>query len=64
MGKTMAMYRTGILAWYNHPISSGLMEGTNSKIKTLKRQAYGYQDQEFFKLRILGIDEAKNALTG
>ena len=34
------------------------------KIKTLKRQAYGYQDQEFFKLRILGIDEAKYALTG
>jgi hypothetical protein len=29
------------------------MEGTNNKIKTLKRQAYGYRDQEFFKLRIL-----------
>ena len=26
------------------------MEGTNNKIKTLKRQAYGYRDQEFFKL--------------
>ena len=64
MGKTMAMYRTGILAWYDHPISSGPMEGTNNKIKTLKRQAYGYRDQEFFKLRILGIHEAKYALTG
>ena len=28
------------------------------------RQAYGYRDQEFFKLRILGIHEAKYALTG
>ena len=64
MGKTMAMYRTGILAWYDHPISSGPMEGTNNKIKTLKRQAYGYRDQAFFKLRILGIHEAKYALTG
>ncbi|SFJ85704.1 Transposase [Desulfomicrobium apsheronum] len=64
MGKTMATYRTGILAWYDHPISSGPMEGTNNKIKTLKRQAYGYRDQEFFKLRILGIHEAKYALTG
>ena len=64
MGKTMALYRTGILAWYDHPISSGPMEGTNNKIKTLKRQAYGYRDQEFFKLRILGIHEAKYALTG
>ena len=40
------------------------MEGTSKKIKTLKRQAYGYRDQEFFKLRILGIHEAKYALTG
>lgn len=64
MGKTMAMYQTGILAWYDYPISSGSMEGTNNKIKTLKRQAYGYRDQEFFKLRILGIHEAKYALTG
>ena len=58
-GKAMATDRTGILAWYGHPISSGPMEGTNNKIKTLKRQAYGHRDQEFFKLRILGIHEAK-----
>jgi len=36
----------------------------SSVFKTLKRQAYGYQDQEFFKLRIRGIHEAKYALTG
>ncbi|MCG2734549.1 transposase, partial [Pseudodesulfovibrio aespoeensis] len=64
MGKTMAAYRSGILAWYDHPISSGPMEGTNNKIKTLKRQAYGYRDLEFFKLRIMGIHEAKYALAG
>jgi transposase len=64
MGKTMATYRTGILAWYDHPISSGPMEGTNNKIKTLKRMAYGYRDMEFFKLRIMAIHEAKYALTG
>ena len=48
----------------NHPITSGPMEGTNNKIKTMKRQAYGYRDMEFFKLRIMGIHEAKYALTG
>ncbi|MEZ7195211.1 ISL3 family transposase [Pseudodesulfovibrio karagichevae] len=64
MGKTMAAYRFGILAWFDHPISSGPMEGTNNKIKTLKRQAYGYRDTEFFKLRIMGIHESKYALTG
>ena len=35
------------------------MEGTKNKIKTLTRQAYGYRDQEFFKLRMPGIHEAK-----
>jgi transposase len=64
MAKTMSACRSGILAWYDHPISSGPMEGTNNKIKTMKRQAYGYRDQEFFKLRIMGIHEAKYALTG
>lgn len=64
MGKTMAAHRKGILAWYEHPISSGPMEGTNNKIKTMKRQAYGYRDMEFFKLRILGIHESKYSQTG
>ena len=61
---TLAGYRFGILAWYDHRITSGPMEGTNNKIKTLKRQAYGFRDQEFFKLRIMGLHEAKYALTG
>jgi transposase len=64
MGKTMALHRRSILDWYDHPISSGPMEGTNNKIKTMKRQAYGFRDMEFFKLRILGIHEAKYAITG
>jgi Transposase and inactivated derivatives len=64
MAKTLAAYRFGILACYDHPISSGPIEGTNNKIKTLKRQAYGYRDTEFFKLRIMGIHEAKYALAG
>ncbi len=64
MAQTMAGSRFGILAWYDHPISSGPMEGTNNKIKTMKRQAYGYRDLAFFKLRIMGIHEAKYALTG
>lgn len=64
MAHTMAACRSGVLAWYDHPISSGPLEGTNNKIKTLKRQAYGYRNLAFFKLRILGIHEAKYALTG
>ena len=64
MGNTVAAYKFGILNWYDHPVSSGRLEGTNNKIKVLKRMAYGYRDLEFFKLRILAIHEAKYAFTG
>lgn len=47
-----------------HPISSAPMEGTNNKIKTIKRQTCGYRGMDFFKLRIMDIYEAKYALTG
>jgi len=62
--KTLAARRTGILAYYDYPISTGPLEGTNNKIKTMKRQAYGFRDLEFFKLRILAIHETKYALVG
>ena len=62
--KTLAAPHTGILAYYDYPISTGPLEGTNNKIKTMKRQAYGFRDLAFFKLRILAIHETKYALVG
>ena len=62
--KTLAVHRQGILAWYDYPISTGPLEGTNNKIKTMKRQAYGFRDLEFFKLKILALHTAKYALVG
>jgi transposase len=64
MAKTLDKHRSGLLAYYDFPISTGPLEGTNNKIKTMKRQAYGFRDHEFFKLKILGIHEAKYALVG
>jgi transposase len=64
MARTIESRRMGLLAYYDYPISTGPLEGTNNKIKTMKRQAYGFRDQEFFKLKILGIHEAKYALVG
>ena len=61
---TLEDYQEGILAYYKHPISTGPLEGTNNKIKTMKRQAYGFRDPEFFKLKILGLHETKHALVG
>ena len=53
-----------IIAWYDHPITTGPLEGINNKVKVLKRVAYGYRDNEFFGLRLLFIHEAKFRLTG
>lgn len=64
MADTLATYRNAILAYYDYPISTGPLEGLNNKIKTLKRQAYGYRDSDFFKLKILAIHQSKYALIG
>jgi transposase len=45
-------------------ITSGPLEGTNNKIKTLKRTAYGFRDHEFFKLKILALHETRYELVG
>ena len=64
MAKTLATHRSGILAYYDVRITSGPMEGTNNKIKTMKRQAYGFRDREFLKLKILAIHESRYELVG
>ena len=62
--RTLLIHRQGLLDWYDHPISTGPLEGTNNKIKTLQRRAYGYRDQEYFTLRIYGLHETNYALVG
>jgi transposase len=64
MAKTLAAHRSGLLAYYDAMISSGPLEGTNNKIKTMKRRAYGFRDREFFKLKILAIHETRYELVG
>ena len=64
MAKTLAEHSAGLLAYYDYLISTGPMEGTNNKIKTMKRQAYGFRDLEFFKLKILAIHESRQVLVG
>jgi transposase len=64
MAKTLAAHRSGLLAYYDVMITSGPLEGTNNKIKTMKRQAYGFRDHEFFKLKILAIHESRFELVG
>jgi len=62
--RTLLSHAQGILAWYDHPISTGPLEGTNNKIKTMNRQHYGLRDQEFFRLKLYQLHETKYALVG
>jgi transposase len=62
--KTLAGYRTGLLNFFTHHIISAAVEGTNNKIKTLKRQAYGFRDMEYFKLRLYHLHTQRYSLTG
>ena len=54
--------KNGVHLYY--PISTGPLEGTNNKIQTMKRQAYGYRDEEFFRLKIYAAHLTKYALVG
>jgi transposase len=62
--KSLRFHAFVLLNYYDYPISTGPLQGTNNKIKTMKRQAYGFRDQEFFILKILALHETKYALVG
>ena len=64
LANTIGAHRHGILAWYDYRISTGPLEGTNNKIRTMQRQAYGFRDQEFFILKVFALHETRYALVG
>ena len=64
MAHTLAGYRNQILAYYDYPISTGPLEGTNTKIRVLQHQAYGFRDTEFFKLKIYALHETRHEMIG
>jgi len=61
---TLAAHRRGILNYYVYRLSTGPLEGTNTKIRVLQRKAYGFRDAEFFKLKIYGLHETRSELIG
>ncbi len=61
---TLLKHMYGILNYFKHRISNGKIEGLNNKIKTMKRQVYGFRDIEYFKLRLLHLHVQKKRLAG
>jgi len=51
--KLLDRRRFGIMNFFKHRKTNGLSEGLNNVVKTLKKDAYGFHDWEYFKLKIL-----------
>ena len=45
--------------WTFGYLSNVGMEGFNNKVRTLLRQAYGYRDHEYMRLKILDLPNNK-----
>lgn len=52
---TLTRWRTEVLNYWQHPITSAVVEGKHNRVKVLKRRAYGYRNQQTFLLRILNL---------
>ncbi len=50
--------------WQSQSIWAEHIYMQSIKIKTMKRQTYGFRDMEFFKLKIKALHQAKHALVG
>ena len=58
MARTIREKLDGIVSfWTFRHISNASMEGFNNKIRWLIKQAYGFRDREFFKLKIYQLPE-------
>jgi transposase len=64
VAKTLQLHARGILAWWDHRISNGRMEGINNKIRTLLRQTYGLRDERYFQLRLYSLHDSRLKLVG
>ncbi|MEI5908944.1 transposase, partial [Bacillus spongiae] len=52
VAKTLENWKAEILQYFLSPFTNGRTEGTNHKIKNIKRRAYGYRRLERFRLRV------------
>ncbi len=61
--KTLTVHRLDILTYFDFDgLSTGSLEGTNNRIKTLHKIAYGFKDIEFIKLKIMALHESSYVL--
>lgn len=60
MADTVERHLDGILGYWKYGrASNAKTEGFNNKIRWLIRQAYGFRDREYFKLRIYALPDTE-----
>jgi transposase len=59
VGRSLLRRGKDLLNYFKHRITNGKTEGINNKIKTMKRQAYGFRDLEYFKLRLYNLHKTR-----
>jgi len=62
--RKLSIWKPFILNWHKHRISTAQLEVINGKIGTLQRNAYGYRDDQYLKLRIFNLHQSTYALFG
>lgn len=53
--KTIERRREGIMNFFEYQAANGMAEGFNNVVGTIKKQAYGFHDRDYLKLKILRI---------
>jgi transposase len=53
--KTIDRRREGIMNYFEYQVANGMSEGFNNVVGTIKKQAYGFHDPDYLKLKILRI---------
>jgi len=60
MAKTIRNHMQGIVSfWSTNGVTNAAMEGFNTKIRCLIKQAYGYHDMDYFYLKIFDLPARK-----
>lgn len=53
--ETIERRRSGIENFFQYRVANGMAEGFNNVVGTIKKQAYGFHDRDYLKLKILRV---------
>ena len=60
-GNLLKNHYDGIISYASFRISNGKMEGINRKIDTIRRDGYGYPDDEYFFLKVIDLSRCPSS---